>query len=200
MCVCGDVHVFSTWLRIAILQHPAESRRTISTARIVSLSVAGCRHFVGVDFTGQRGFSDWIDPAAGPAYLVYPEPDAWKLDDLVRTNDGWPRGRPLFVLLDGTWSQARKIKNQNPLLAGIPRVALAADRPSEYRIRKQPRDGCLSTVEAAALLLSHLDPQAPAGQMLETFRRMIERMLPFKQSGDRPRFLGGTDAPGLSGP
>lgn len=185
VCVCADIREVDTRFRLAILQHPREFRRTISTARIVSLSVTGCRLFVGVDFSRNEELLGMMDPAKGPAYLVFPERGCPEVGELALEENGWPDTSPLFILIDGTWSQAKKLKNQNPILAHLPRVGLKSETPSQYRIRKQPRAGCLSTVEAAALLLSRLEPRPFPGQpMLDCFHRMVARMSSFKS--DRP--------------
>jgi len=188
VCICRDIQPVPTRFRIVILQHPQEARNTISTARIVSLSLTGARLFIGIDFSQDRAFARCLAEAPGPVYLVYPERGAPEVAELSARESGWPDTAPTFILIDGTWAQARKIKNQNPILAGIPRVALAPDRTSNYRIRRQPRPNCLSTVEATELLLSRLEgPRSRYRPLLDAFDRMIDRQLEFVRS----------DAPGV---
>jgi DTW domain-containing protein YfiP len=182
VCVCADIRPVHTRFRIVILQHPQEARRTISTARIVTLSLPGSRHFVGVDFSSNRQLVECVTQPPGPVYLVYPERGAPEVGELHRRENGWPGVVPTFILIDGTWAQARKIKNQNPILGGLPRVALSPDRPSNYQIRKQPRPNCLCTVEAAELLLSRLEgPRSRYRPLLEAFERLVARQLAFKK-------------------
>lgn len=184
VCICADITPVPTRFRIVILQHPMEARNTISTARIVHLSLPGSRLFIGVDFTENTALRCCLAGAPGPIYLVYPERGAPEVAELAAREGHWPGPEPTFVLIDGTWAQARKIKNQNPILAGLPRVALAPDRTSNYRIRKQPRPQCLSTVEATELLLSRLEgPRSRYRPMLDVFDRMIDRQLSFKRVG-----------------
>jgi DTW domain-containing protein YfiP len=182
VCICALIQPVPTRFRIMILQHPMEARKTISTARIVSLSLPGSRLFIGVDFSQNAGLKRCLDDAPGPVYLVYPERGAPEVGDLAIAQAHWPGVVPTFVLIDGTWAQARKIKNQNPILAALPRVGLAPDTPSNYRIRRQPRANCLSTVEATELLLSRLEgPRSRYRPLLEVFERMIDRQLEFKK-------------------
>lgn len=182
VCICADIQPVSTRFRIVILQHPMEARNTISTARIVHLSLPGSRMFIGVDFSENNPFKRCLAEAPGPVYLVYPERGAPEVAELAKAEAHWPGAVPTFVLIDGTWAQARKIKNQNPILADLPRVALSPDRTSNYRIRKQPRPQCLSTVEATELLLSRLEgPRSRYQPMLDVFDRMIDRQLAFKK-------------------
>ena len=182
VCICADIREVPTRFRIVILQHPMEARNTISTARIVSLSLPGSRIFVGIDFTDNNPLKRCLAEAPGPVYLVYPERGAPEVAELAEREQGWPDRQPTFVLIDGTWAQARKMKNQNPILDALPRVALAPDRTSNYRIRKQPRPQCLSTVEATELLLSRLEgPRSRYQPLLDVFDRMIDKQISFKQ-------------------
>lgn len=184
VCICGDIVTVPTRVRIVILQHPMEARNTISTARIVHLSLPGSRLFIGVNFADNNPFKRCLAEAPGPVYIVYPERGAPEAAELAQRENGWPNAEPTFVLIDGTWAQARKIKNQNPILDTLPRVALAPDRTSNYRIRRQPREYCLSTVEATELLLSRLEgPRERYRPMLDVFDRMIDRQLSFARVG-----------------
>ncbi len=61
--------------------------------------------------------------------------------------------RPLFILLDGTWAEARKMFGRSPYLDGLPVLSLESDRTSEYRLRRSCRGGHFCTSEVAALCL-----------------------------------------------
>jgi DTW domain-containing protein YfiP len=62
--------------------------------------------------------------------------------------------RPLFVLLDGTWAEARKMFGRSPYLAALPVLSLRPDRPSAYKLRRSRRDDHLCTSEVASLCLA----------------------------------------------
>ena len=87
------------------------------------------------------------------------------------------RGRPprTVIVVDGTWSQARKVLKQNPFLQSLPRIGLSPVLPSNYRIRAEPSAECLSTIEALVHLLGGLEG-APERflPVLEAFDRMID--------------------------
>ena len=59
-----------------------------------------------------------------------------------------------FVILDGTWDEAKKIFNWNPLLKTARKASLSIQSKSEYVVRTQPADFCLSTLETAAHTLA----------------------------------------------
>lgn len=68
--------------------------------------------------------------------------------------------RLTLILLDGTWKQARKMFNRTPWLAGLTSISPTPQAAAQYTLRKAAHANCLSTAEAAILLLQDLDPIA----------------------------------------
>ena len=58
--------------------------------------------------------------------------------------------KPLFILLDGTWPEARKMFNKSPYLDGFPVLAIKPDALSTYGMRVAHSDEHLCTAEVAA--------------------------------------------------
>ena len=62
--------------------------------------------------------------------------------------------RPLFVLLDATWAEARKMFLKSPYLNHLPVLSLQPQEASNYQLRRSTRDDHLCTSEVAALCLA----------------------------------------------
>ena len=62
--------------------------------------------------------------------------------------------RPLFVLLDATWSEARKMFRKSPYLDRFPLLSLRPDQVSSYLLRRSRRDDHFCTSEVASLCLA----------------------------------------------
>lgn len=73
--------------------------------------------------------------------------------------------RPLFVLLDGTWAEARKMFRKSPYLDALPVLSLHPEHVSNYRLRRSAHDHHLCTSEVAALCLE-LEGEEHAAQLL----------------------------------
>ena len=77
--------------------------------------------------------------------------------------------RPLFILLDGTWSEARKMFGRSSYLALLPVLSLRPERLSVYQLRRSRRGDHLCTSEVAALCLAlageHLAEQTLAAYL-----------------------------------
>ena len=65
-----------------------------------------------------------------------------------------PSPKPLFVLLDGTWTEARKMFRKSPYLERWPVLSLQPEVASRYRLRRSFRADHLCTAEVAALCLA----------------------------------------------
>jgi len=76
--------------------------------------------------------------------------------------------RPLFVLLDATWPEARKMFRKSPYLARLPRLNLQPQRPSRYRLRRSEHAQYLCTSEVAAMCLA-LAGDARAAELLDAY-------------------------------
>ena len=61
--------------------------------------------------------------------------------------------RPLYILIDATWQQARKMVRQSPYLTTLPRMSLHCVQKSHYRLRRNQQAEGMSSCEAAIALL-----------------------------------------------
>ncbi|WP_096671017.1 tRNA-uridine aminocarboxypropyltransferase [Polaromonas sp. AET17H-212] len=82
--------------------------------------------------------------------------------------DGTPAKRPLFVLLDATWPEARKMFRKSPYLDKLPVLSLQSEQLSRYRLRRSQRDAHFCTSEVGALCLE-LAGDTQAAQTLEAY-------------------------------
>ena len=64
------------------------------------------------------------------------------------------------MVVDGTWSQAKKVVRENPLLSSLPRYAFQPPAPSEYRIRREPQENYVSTIEALPAIAAAVGDRA----------------------------------------
>jgi len=74
------------------------------------------------------------------------------------------------VLLDGTWSQARKMRKrveESGVVANMIPVKISPKELSRFSCRRQTQDDHISTLEAAAVLLQELGGSADAGRSVE---------------------------------
>jgi tRNA-uridine aminocarboxypropyltransferase len=165
---------------VLVLQHPQERREALSTAPLIAATLRHARLAIGLSWPG---LSRLVGDAA--------EPRRWAVLHLGAARESGDgerrelalvdrRGEPLakpgailaglkgIVLLDGTWSQAKTLWWRNPWLLKLHRIVLDPPRPARLgRLRREPRRDALSTIEAAALALRHLEAGPEAADALD---------------------------------
>lgn len=88
--------------------------------------------------------------------------------------------RPLFVLLDATWPEARKMFRKSPYLDRFPVLSLESDAASRYRLRRSTRSDHFCTSEVAALCLAQAGEVRAAALLLAWLDVFSERYLQAK--------------------
>lgn len=162
---------------VVIFQHPRERFHPLGTARFADLGLARSR----VETLWPRAVGERPGWLRNDAMLLYPKPGARSLGDIAEHE----RPRQL-VVVDGTWHHARTLHRDTPWLRGLPSVRLAPSEPSRYRLRREPRFECLSTIEAILSALEELEPEtAGLDDLRAAFDRMIDRQIEFLGAAGR---------------
>ncbi|MGE0097745.1 MAG: tRNA-uridine aminocarboxypropyltransferase [Hydrogenophaga sp.] len=91
--------------------------------------------------------------------------------------------KPLFVLLDGTWSEARKMFRKSPYLDHLPVLSLSPEHVvSNYRLRRSSCGGHFCTSEVAALCLALAGEERAAQALAAWFDVFSERYMSLRLS------------------
>ncbi|MEH0834307.1 DTW domain-containing protein [Pectobacterium cacticida] len=83
----------------------------------------------------------------------------------------------LFVLLDGTWPEARKMFRKSPYLDTLPILSLKVDTLSRYQLREASDAGQHCTAEIAIALLAQAGDAAAADALSQHFVRFRQHYL-----------------------
>lgn len=183
-CICALVPQVDTRTRVVIIQHPGERDHPFGTAKILGLGLPNAAvHTVHGGFSRSLACRDLDVP--DDAVLLYPHPDAIELEDLAASTNTAPS---TLVVLDGTWSHARRLYHENPWLQQLRHVRITPAEPSRYRIRKEPRPECLSTLEATVCALRTLESAATQrglDKLVAAFDGMIDHQIGHMSSAPR---------------
>ena len=113
----------------------------------------------------------WLPYVVFPGEFVAPERVVHTLPQLQLQPWGGVLStpqRPLFILLDATWPEARKMFRKSPYLERFPVLSLQPEQISRYRLRRSRRDDHFCTAEVAALCLE-LAGEPHAAQVLDAY-------------------------------
>jgi DTW domain-containing protein YfiP len=80
-----------------------------------------------------------------------------------------------FILIDGTWHEARKIYQRSPYLIKMRRVCLTPTGISRYNPRKNQKDACLCTAECVIEILRGIGDHAIAERLEKGFMTFISQ-------------------------
>ena len=164
-CYCPELPCLDNATRVIVLQHPREHFHPLGTARIVARGLGNSKLVVMHSHVA-RELDSILPPGSA---LLYPEGRAQDLAGVP------PYRRPkTLVVLDGTWHHTRSLYRDHRILQQLPRYQLKPDRPTEYRVRREPKTEYISTVEAVATALEILEPGASYEALRRPFRRMID--------------------------
>lgn len=156
-CFCKYTKPFDTRTRFVILMHPREyKRQRTGTGRVTRLSLINSEILVGVDFTQNARLLEILQSDVYLPMLLFPGAGALEAGTQA-FRELLGNKIPLVLILDATWSSARKMLRSSPNLAALPSISFSATGTSRFAIKRQPRDFCLSTIEAAYHTLEALD-------------------------------------------
>jgi tRNA-uridine aminocarboxypropyltransferase len=172
-----------------ILQHPQEKKEALATAAATYTVLRHAALVIGLSWPNlSRALGRLADPKRWAVlYLGSARPALFGTDkEVIALNrHGEPaadqhaalRGLEGVVLLDGSWSEVKTLWWRNPWLLKLRRIVLNPQHRSRFgRLRREPRREALSTIEAAALLLKHLEgaPEIEARLLGRLDRLLVE--------------------------
>ncbi|HZF54810.1 MAG TPA: tRNA-uridine aminocarboxypropyltransferase [Polyangiaceae bacterium] len=178
MCICGELPRLAPRTRVVLLTHRIERTKSTNTGRLVARLLEGSE----IRVRGEMEPRERPPLPEGRRLVLYPAPDARELSH----EDA--RGEPVVLLVpDGNWNQARRAFNRDPDAKGAEPVRLPEGTPTRYGLRRAPRDGTLSTLEAVARALKLLEgPGVGAAmerEMMASFDTWVERATRVRLTG-----------------
>jgi DTW domain-containing protein YfiP len=163
-------------MKFTLLTHFKEFEKRSNTGRLV-LDVLGSE-------AEQLRWDRMNPPAAlleeieaGGVALVYP--------GAVDESDGDLSGITRFILIDGTWHEARKIHQRSPYLQKVRRIGITPTGKSRYTLRRNQKEACLCTAECVIEILRCVGDDAAADRLEEGFLAFI------RQSGAKQAIVKG---------
>jgi len=172
-CLCGRIEKQPNEIKIIVLQHPDEVSNSKASAIIAELGLLQYQRWIAKDFSEHAELIQLLSDAESKVAILYPTKEATEL-----SSDGVGRcgERPEYlIVIDATWRKAKKIWELQPLFHKLPIFRLGVETNSNYRIRKVPQEGYLSTLESIVFALRALEKAPHAYQsLLELFDEMID--------------------------
>ncbi|MBO0643818.1 DTW domain-containing protein [Pseudomonas stutzeri] len=163
-CLCPWLPRVDSECGVCLLMHDIEPLKPSNTGWLIADVVSDT-----FAFTWQRTGVDprLLDLLADPQWqplVIFPGEYAAP-QRVVGRVERQPDKRPLFILLDATWTEARKMFRKSPYLDGLPVLSLQPEALSRHRLRRSTRSDHLCTAEVAALCLELAGDSAAANTL-----------------------------------
>jgi len=175
-CLCALRPMLSTRAGFCLLMHDAEPLKPSNTGWLIADVVAETHAFGWARTEADPALLALLDDPQWQPCVVFPgefvDPPQRVVHALPASAAEGPQGRrPLFILLDATWSEARKMFRKSPYLDRFPVLSLHPDQVSQYRLRRSQREDHFCTSEVAALCLELTGDAGDlrAGRALENY-------------------------------
>ena len=177
--MCKHIHNVGTKTKFVILMHPKEFKKVKNgTGHLTHLALNNSELFVGVDFTNHQKINEIID--SYDSYVLYPSKDALNIS---RTNPHAKRDMAIFII-DSTWSCSVKMLRESKNLQALRHMSFDSTKLSQFKIKQQPAEFCLSTIESTLSVLELLNKyeiEKIEKNDLEEFLNPFEQMIEYQQ-------------------
>lgn len=174
VCLCASIPTVVTQTRIVIVRHHLERWRSSNSGRLAHFALPNSEM---IDHGGHGGVA--VLPPLDGAWLLFPE-------GAPVTTAPVPPPRQLIVL-DATWSQARRMYRKVAALRGLPMLRLPDAPMPTARLRESPGPGRVSTIEAIARALRLLEGDAAAAPLEALFELAVARAAAMGRSALPPK-------------
>lgn len=184
-CLCQTIQPQPANSRFCLIMFDTEPLKPSNTGRLIADILPATQAFIWSRTAPDPGLLALIQNSRYRPYVVFPAAYA-KPERLVFTQLPEPTKPALFILLDGTWSEARKMFRKSPYLDSLPLFSLDVTALSDYRLRAAQRPEQHCTAEVAAALLLQAGDRAAASGLRDHFTLFREQYLLSKPHHQKP--------------
>lgn len=181
-CICNRVKPINTEAQIWILSSQKEVTRPTNTARLIKLVNENSTEIFLWERTVQpEKLINLIKDEAFEVYLLFPaDEDNKHREKAFEKTDK----KVAFIIIDGTWQEAKKIFNRSPYLKELPLLTLNLERESQFRLRRGIPEGGICTIEAAMKVLE-LNGEISSAKILEETFELFQKSYKAGASGHK---------------
>jgi len=192
--MCTFIKPITTKTKFVILMHTHEFKKIKNgTGHLTHLSLENSQLYVDVSFAEHKAVNALLNDKNNNCYVLYPGEMSMVLNDQPLPIEG---KQNIIFLIDSTWHNATKLLRNSPNIQALPKVSFNHTKNSEFKIKEQPMELCLSTIESTHCVLELLNlhgdeglSQNELGGFLEPFRKMVEYQVKCTRLENRsPRF------------
>lgn len=173
-CVCDQLPKLGSSIHLALLMHENEQHRETNTGQwlLKSLPSSTSRHIWQRKAPCPKLLT-LLEDTNNQAYLLFPSEESIAVEaaDLQAKKN---HKTPLFIVLDGTWQEAKKMLRKSPWLQSIPLAHVTPSKASNYQLRRNQEEGHLCTLEVGCEVFRAVGEETQSAQLLQFFDHYMQ--------------------------
>lgn len=174
-CLCATIQPVDARSRFCLVMFDTEPMKPSNTGRLIADILPDTTAFLWSRTEPPQALVDLCASDEYQPMVVFPASYAGSERQVLAAP---PSGKPpLFIMLDGTWTEARKMFRKSPYLDALPVISVDLSRISAYHLREAHAEDQYCTAEVAIALLDIAGDSHAANGLGAHFALFRERYL-----------------------
>lgn len=152
LCICKIKKTVETRSAFLLLMYDDEILKPSNTGRLIADLIPDTHAYIWSRTEPNKQMLALLSEPQWQPIVVFPAEYA-EAEKVLINYQAIESKRPLFILFDGTWAQAKKMFRKSPYLNDYPVLSFTPEKLSQYIVRKATKDNQLATAEVASLVL-----------------------------------------------
>ncbi|NWL14449.1 DTW domain-containing protein [Pseudoalteromonas sp. Scap03] len=184
-CICEGAEYASCSAAVCLLMYHNESFKPSNTGRLIAEIVPDNHAFRWDRTSPDPALLALLNNDKYQPFVIFPAEDV-ETDRVVTQVETHAGKQPLFIFLDGTWREAKKMIRKSPYLDNLPVLSITAEKLSDYRLRVAPHAHQLGTAEVAIMVLALAGEVDASTKLEQHFIKFRDAYLLGKRNKGRP--------------
>ncbi len=184
-CICEGAEYASCDAAVCLLMYHNESFKPSNTGRLIAEIVPDNYAFRWDRTSPDPALLALLNNDKYQPFVIFPAEDV-ETDRVVTQVETLAGKQPLFIFLDGTWREAKKMIRKSPYLDNLPVLSITAQKLSDYRLRVAPHAHQLGTAEVAIMVLALANEVDASTKLEQHFIKFRDAYLLGKRNKGRP--------------
>ncbi len=170
-CICAARPVVNSHSAFCFIMYTGECYKPSNTGRIIADVISDNHAFVWDRTRPDAAMLALLSDKRYAPVVVFPQQYAEAercISSPLELNTVQQGKTPLFIMLDGTWREAKKMF-KSPYLANLPVLGIQPQQPSAYQLREAAHLHQLCTAEVAIAVLQLAQDTAAAAALQQYF-------------------------------
>ncbi|OAJ94342.1 tRNA-uridine aminocarboxypropyltransferase [Vibrio bivalvicida] len=172
-CVCHKLPSINTRFHLALLTHENEATRETNTGQWLDKSLSSTSVHIWQRTQPCDKLLAMLQSEKYQAYLLFPGDKSVAVTQAVAQAKQNSK-TPLFIVLDGTWQEAKKMLRKSHWLKVLPLIRINPTKNSSYQLRRNQEQGHLCTIEVGCEILKEVGQTEQANQLLTFFDHYMQ--------------------------